>query len=95
MIQKNSFVQISLVLRLEITMVNEVTLARTRSVYMIEAGIFIEKVARDIGVSVRTIRRWLLRSKAGESLQNRRGPWKETSVTMVPKWSLPIQSVKI
>ena len=59
-------------------MVKEVTLAaRTRAVCMIEAGIFIKKVAKDIGVSVRTIRRWLLRFKAGESLQNRGGPWKK------------------
>ena len=67
-------------------MVKEVTLAsRTRAVCMIEAGIFIKKVAKDIGVSVRTIRRWLLRSKAGESLQNRGGRGRKTSVTMVPK----------
>ena len=67
-------------------MVKEVTLAaRTRAVCMIEAGIFIKKVAKDIGVSVHTIRRWLLRSKAGESLQNRGGRGKKTSVNMVPK----------
>ena len=67
-------------------MVKEVTLAaRTRAGCMIEAGIFIKKVAKNIGVSVRTIRHWLLRSKAGESLQNRGGRGRKTSVTMVLK----------
>ncbi|KAI6647746.1 hypothetical protein LOD99_8587 [Oopsacas minuta] len=67
-------------------MVKEATLAvRTRAVCMIEAGIFINKVAKVVGISVRTIRRWLLRSKSGEPLQNRRGCGRKTSVTMVPK----------
>ncbi|KAI6655736.1 Transposable element Tcb1 transposase [Oopsacas minuta] len=67
-------------------MVKEATLAvRTRAVCMIEAGIFINKVAKVVGVSVRTIRRWLLRSKSGEPLQNMRGRGRKTSVTMVPK----------
>ena len=67
-------------------MVKEATLTtRIRAVSLIEAGILIHEVAKVVGVSVRTIRRWLLRSKAGESLQNRRGRGRKTSVTMVPK----------
>ena len=67
-------------------MVKEATLAvRIRAVSMIEAGISIHKVAKVVGVAIRTIRRWLLRSKAGESLQNKRGRGRKTSVTMVPK----------
>ena len=55
-------------------MVKEATLTtRTSAVSLIEAGMLIHEVAKVVGVSVRTIRRWLLRSKAGESLQNRRG----------------------
>ena len=76
-------------------MVKEVTLAaRPRAVCMIEAGIFIKKVAKDIGVSVSTIRRWLLRSKAGESLQNRGAVEEKRPSLCCPKWSLPRQSVK-
>ena len=67
-------------------MVKEATLTtRAREVSLMEAGMLIHEVAKVVGVSVRTIRRWLLRSKAGESLQNRRGRRRKTSVTMVPK----------
>ena len=67
-------------------MVKEATLTtRTRAVSLIEAGILIYEVAKVVGVSVHTIRRWLLRSKAGESLQIRKGRGRKTSVTMVPK----------
>ncbi|KAI6655853.1 hypothetical protein LOD99_1587 [Oopsacas minuta] len=45
----------------------------------------IHQVAKVVGVSIRTIRRWLLRFKAGESLKNRKGRGKKTPVTMVPK----------
>ena len=66
-------------------MVKEATLTtRTRAVSLIEAGILIHEVAKVVGVSVRTIQRWLLRSKAGESLQNRKGRGRKTSVTMIP-----------
>ena len=45
-------------------MVKEATLAvRIRAVNMIEAGISIHKVAKVVGVAIRTIRRWLLRSE--------------------------------
>ena len=57
----------------------------TRAVSLIEAGMLIHEVAKVLGESFRTIRRWLLRSKAGESLQNRRGRGRKTSFTMVPK----------
>ena len=67
-------------------MVKEATLAsRIRAVSMIEAGLSIHKVAKVVGVAVRTIRRWLVRSKSGMSLQNKRGRGRKTSVTMVPK----------
>ena len=50
--------------------------ATTRAVSLIEAGMLFHEGAKVVGVSVRTIRRWLLRSKAGESTEQE-GPWKE------------------
>ncbi|KAI6651451.1 Histone-lysine N-methyltransferase 2D [Oopsacas minuta] len=67
-------------------MVKEATpKTRTRAVSSIEADMLIHQVAKIVGVSIRTIRRWLLRFKAGESLQNRKGCGRKTSVTMVPR----------
>ena len=67
-------------------MVKEATLAfRTRAVSMIEAGLSIHKVAKVVGVAVRTIRRWLMRFNSCMFLQNKRGRGRKKSVTMVPK----------
>ena len=68
---------------LESILVEEAILSiRTRAVSLIEAGMLIHEVANVVDVSVRTIRRWLLRSEAGVSTEQE-GLWKETSVTMI------------
>ncbi|KAI6659468.1 hypothetical protein LOD99_10769 [Oopsacas minuta] len=67
-------------------MVKEATLnTRTHAVSLLEAGMLIHQVAKVVGVSICTIRRWLLRFKADESLQNRKGRGRKKFVTMVAK----------
>ena len=58
-------------------MVKEQSFAiRTKAVGMVEGGMTQNEVAVTLGVNIRTVRRWLAKDKAGDSLENKpgRGP---------------------
>ena len=67
-------------------MVRESTLAtRNQAVGMLKAGLTQESVARQLGNTIRTVRRWWCRAKSGNSLENPKGRGIKTAISKVTK----------
>lgn len=67
-------------------MVKEHSLStRYRAVGMVNGGMTQGQVAEELGVGVRTIKRWMARDRQGEALENRKGRGRKTSISRVAK----------
>ena len=67
-------------------MVKEQTVqTRNLAIGMLQCGLTQQKVAKQIGVNIRTVRRWWLSFLEGHSLENKRGHGRKTSVPMPAK----------
>ena len=52
---------------------------------MLKAGLTQESVARQLGTTIRTVRRWWCRAKSGNSLENLKGRGRKTAIDKVAK----------
>ena len=67
-------------------MVRESTLAtRNQAVGMLKAGLTQESVARQLGTTIRTVRRWGCKAKSGNSLENLKGRGRKKAIGKVTK----------
>ena len=67
-------------------MVRESSVAtRNQAIGMLKAGSTQESVARQLGTTVRTVRRWWYREKSGISLENLQGWGRKTAIGKVAK----------
>ena len=62
---------------------------RNRAVGMLQAGITQVNVATEFGKSIRTIKRWWLKQKRGESLEHRQGAGRPKSLSRASKSQSP------
>ena len=76
-------------------MVKEHSLStRYRAVGMVNGGMTQGQVAEELGVGVRTIKRWMARDRQEEALENRKGRGRETSISRVAKIVLAKSALK-
>ena len=67
-------------------MVRESCLAtRNQAIGMLKAGSTQVSIARQLGTTVRTVRRWWCRAKSGNSLENLKGRGRKTAIGKVAK----------
>ena len=73
-------------LDIKFQMVRESTLAtRNQAVGMLKVGLTQKSFARQLGTTIRTVRRWWCRAKSGNSLENLKGRGRKTAIVKVAK----------